>query len=375
MTKSHRTLLIKRPLRIFTTEERGALVRVLNRADALGNLWARGFEIWSIDIDSRFAYEFDYFKNELRLINAKKWLAKVHAIFNVGVRLTNERDMGQGVFIDLTENILRLRWVIKRRAIIISLTPSEVGYIRGRLNESGKPKLARAWVDDGHLYIAITFEREVEPIKPSNYRLVIDVNSWRHGIAWALVDGKISSMGRERPNLGYIETLYNHVTMLEHKYGTLRRLGFHKTPYGRKLWREIKATRRRLYAYLRDYTQKLVHKLAQKALKYGAMVIIDDVLEESRRELMEEKLPNGLAKAYMLYLRRFIYLLTNQLAWYGVPYEFKRLPSTKCPVCGNELTQLPGRVMQCPKCGLKANRDEIPIKWALLHQRIGSRQP
>ncbi len=46
---------------------------------------------------------------------------------------------------------------------------------------------------------------------------------------------------------------------------------------------------------------------------------------------MEEKLPDGLAKAYMLNLKRFVKLLTNQLKWYGVPYEFKRLPSTKMP--------------------------------------------
>jgi len=367
MRKSHRTLLVKRPLKTFTSEERDALVKVLNRADALGNLWARGFEIWPIDLSPRFVYEFNYFKNELKLVNAKRWLARVHAIFNVSVRFTNERDMGQGVFIDLTRNALRLRWVIKGRAIVIQLTPSEVKYIKERLSEGGKPKLARAWVDGENLYIAITFEREVEPIKPSNYRLVIDVNSWKNGIVWALINSGVSSMSRERPNLGYIEMLYNHVTMLEHKYGTLRRLGMHKSLYGKRLWREIKAIRRRLHAYLRDYAQKLAHKLAQKALRYRAGVIIDDVIEESRRELIEEKLPNGLAKAYMLYLRRFTHLLTNQLEWYGIPYEFKRLPSTICPVCGNELTQLPNRVMQCPKCGFKANRDEIPIKWALLH--------
>ncbi|ADY02084.1 transposase, IS605 OrfB [Vulcanisaeta moutnovskia 768-28] len=358
--------MIKRPLRLFSAEEQDALVKVLNRVDALGNLWARGFEVYPVDLDSRFVDKFNYFKNELRAQNAKRWLVRIHAIFNVGVRLANERDMGQGVFIDLTMNIVRLRWVIKGRAITISLTESEAKYIRDRLSEGGKPKLARAWVDGENLYIAITFERDVESIQLSDRRLVIDVNSWRNGIVWALVNGKVGSMGRERPNLGCIEMLYKHVTKLGQKYGALKRLGLHKSQYGRRLWREIKATRRRLYAYLKDYAQKLAHKLAQKALKYRAGVIIDDVLEESRRGLMEEGLPNGLAKVYMLYLRRFVKLLTNQLEWYGIPYEFKRLPSTICPVCGNELVQLPNRLMQCPKCGLKANRDEIPIKWALI---------
>ena len=64
------------------------------------------------------------------------------------------------------------------------------------------------------------------------------------------------------------------------------------------------------------------------------------MLEESRRELLEGELNNGLAKLHLAGLRRFVKLLTNQLIWYGVPYEFKRLPSTKCPVCGHELRQL-----------------------------------
>jgi putative transposase len=48
---AHRTLLIKRPLRLFSTEEQNALVKVLNRVDALGNLWARGFEVYPVDLD------------------------------------------------------------------------------------------------------------------------------------------------------------------------------------------------------------------------------------------------------------------------------------------------------------------------------------
>ncbi|GGI82431.1 transposase [Vulcanisaeta souniana] len=48
-----------------------------------------------------------------------------------------------------------------------------------------------------------------------------------------------------------------------------------------------------------------------------------------------------------------------------MPYEFKRLPSTICPACGHELKQLPGRVMHCEYCEFKADRDLVPIQWAL----------
>lgn len=51
------------------------------------------------------------------------------------------------------------------------------------------------------------------------------------------------------------------------------------------------------------------------------MVIIDDVIEEGRRELIENGLNNGLLKLYLAGLRRFVKILTNQLTWYGVPYQ------------------------------------------------------
>jgi putative transposase len=104
-----------------------------------------------------------------------------------------------------------------------------------------------------------------------------------------------------------------------------------------------------------------VHRLVRKALRHRALVIIDDIIEESRRELLEGKLPSGLRKIYLAETRRFVKLLIAQFQWYGVPYEFKRLPSTICPICGSELTQLPGRIIVCGNCGFKAPRDKVPM--------------
>jgi putative transposase len=89
------------------------------------------------------------------------------------------------------------------------------------------------------------------------------------------------------------------------------------------------------------------------------------MIEESRRELLEEKISSGLRKLYLMYTRRFVKLLITQLHWYGVSYEFKRLPSTICPVCHHELTQLPGRIMVCGNCGFKAPRDKVPMYWVI----------
>ncbi len=80
---------------------------------------------------------------------------------------------------------------------------------------------------------------------------------------------------------------------------------------------------------------------------------------------MEEKLPSDVIKLLMSNLRRFVHQLETLAQWYGVSYEFKRLPSKVCPVCQSELTQEEGRVMVCKNCGFKAPRDLVPMHWAL----------
>ena len=109
----------------------------------------------------------------------------------------------------------------------------------------------------------------------------------------------------------------------------------------------------------------LASKLVRKALKYRALLVIDDMTEESRRELLEEGLPRDVIKLLMSNLKRFVHQLETLAQWYGVPYEFKRLYSKKCPICGYDLTQLPGRTMVCENCRFKAPRDLVPMYWAL----------
>jgi putative transposase len=240
-----------------------------------------------------------------------------------------------------------------------------------RIKEGGDVKYAMIGLKNDKPYLALVAERVVEPYRPSNYMLVIDVNSWNNGIAWSLIrDGSIIRWKPERPRLSEIEALYNLSVRLGRKYGRLKRLGLHRTVEGERLWREIKRLRRKLYAKMRDYAQKLAHRLVRKALRHRAIVVIDDMTEESRRELIEEKIPSGLRKVYLAETRRFVKLLITQLKWYGVPHEFKRLPSTICPICKHELTQLPGRIMVCPNCGFKAPRDMVPMHWAILYQCI-----
>jgi len=345
----------------------------IRRLMALTNLAYRRYEVWVPDLLKNIQYQlygsFKNFKDSLVLGTVpKRWFTrawvplKTLRVYGDG---SMKGDRNAPVVLDFRGNAIKLRQVCRNESGYSIEAPMPIWVIE-RVKEGGVIKFAMIGLRDDEPYLALVAERVVEPYKPSEYMLVIDVNAWSNGVAWGLIrDGSIIRWKPERPRLSEIEGLYNISVRLGRKYGRLKRLGLHKTVEGRRLWRNIKKVRRKIYAKLRDYAQKLVHRLVRKALKHRALVIIDDMIEESRRELIEEKIPRGLRKIYLAETRRFVKLLITQLRWYGVPYEFKRLPSTICPICGHGLTQLPGRIMVCTNCGFKAPRDKVPMYWAM----------
>jgi putative transposase len=219
---------------------------------------------------------------------------------------------------------------------------------------------------DGVPAVMLVAERRVEPYRPETL-IVVDANSWRHGVALAYVNAnrRIGFYTKSRPNLRLIDTLYRSAVSLWKLYSRLKRMGLHETPEGRRVYRELKRIMSRIYRILRDHSQREARDVALRAVKVKAKVVIDNALEESWRDLLEEGLTRGRAKIYMAGVRRFIKLLETQLKWHGVPYEFKRLPSRVCPDCKVGMEELPGRKMRCPRCGLEEDRDKIPILWAL----------
>jgi len=216
-----------------------------------------------------------------------------------------------------------------------------------------------------------------------------------------------------------VERAYREALKLGRKYGALKRLGLHKTPEGRAAWRELRLRRSSfishqtykcigdlgvprpaeavnplatgaallrwgaprgsvmsqaaghpaawgtLHRYLKDFCNRLASELVEAARAAGARIVVDYFQDEARRELLEERLPRGLVKIYMQYIPRFVRLLEGQAKWYGIPVEFKRLHSAKCPECGNILEKGEGRLMKCSSCGFKADRDIVPHYWAL----------
>jgi putative transposase len=282
---------------------------------------------------------------------ARQWLPMTVQRIQNGVR---RGENGAPLVLDLDRGVMKLRYICHGEAPIPR-------WVYDRIEEGGDIVFAMLGLKDGIPAVMLVAERLVEPYRPESL-LPVDVNSWKHGIVWALIKNeRISSIGRERPDLGRVERWCSKVVRLERHIGRLEKLGLDD----KNSQREGKRTRSKMYRYLRGYSQWLANKIVRKALEHKSKVVIDKASEESWRELLEEGLTKSEAKIHMAGVRRFIRILETQLRWHGVPYEFKRLPSRVCPECEIEMEELPGRKMRCPSCGLEEDRDKIPVLWAL----------
>ncbi|MCG2880894.1 MAG: transposase, partial [Vulcanisaeta sp.] len=245
-------------------------VDYMRRLMALANLAHRGFEVWVPDIPKTIQhqlYGFKSYKNSLVFGTVpKRWFArtwvplKTLRIYSDG---SMKGDRSAPVVLDFRSNVIRLRQVCKNEPRYVVELPMPKWVIE-RIKEGGDVKYAMIGLKNDKPYLALVAERVVEFYEPGEYKLVVDVNSWNNGIAWSLIrDGSIIRWKPERPRLSEIEGLYDLSVRLGRKYGRLKRLGLHRTVEGERLWREIKRLRRKLYAKMRDYVQKLVHRLVR----------------------------------------------------------------------------------------------------------------
>jgi putative transposase len=150
----------------------------------------------------------------------KKWFARQWLPLTV-LRIQNgarRGDSGAPLLLDLDGGVMKLRYICHGEAPIPR-------WVYDRIEEGGDIVFAMLGLKDGAPAVMLVAERHVEPYKPESL-LPVDVNSWRHGVVWALVKNeRIASIGRERPDLGRIERWYSKVVRLEKLLGRLKRLG------------------------------------------------------------------------------------------------------------------------------------------------------
>jgi putative transposase len=312
-----------------------------------------------------------YFAVEFLYAGALEWLVGVRKncvevqrikpplVFNAQLRLNNEKDISRGVFVDLPERQIRIRkWSNQRgNTIVLPLNEKAVEWMLERVKEGGRLKLAAVWVGKSRrnhsvkLYVALTFCREVAPIKFKRL-LVVDFNALHNGLAWAVVEEKrIVEKNVLRPHASKILHLQKVMAKLDSVCAEKD-----------EACDEASAVKSRIWRILRAWEDEAVEKLVRLALQYKAAVIVDIPNDGSVRELKE----SGYTAERKIFLNfgRIRRRLQGLAMWYGVPYREERLYSTVCPRCGRKMKGLPGRRMRCV-CGFSAHRDEVPALWAM----------
>jgi len=291
--------------------------------------------------------------------NIKTEKARPPLIFNAQLRVENERDVGNGVLVDLPKKEVRIRrWSGQQgNTIVLQLSKSAVRWILERVKEGGKLVLAAVWVGRSRrnhvakLHVALVFRREVAPMQPKRL-LVVDLNALHNGLVWAIIDGeKIAARGAMRPDVSKILRLHKAVAKLDSLCAKEERA-----------CDEAAAAKSRIWRLMRSWEDEAAKKLVQLAIQYKAMIVVDVPYDESVKALKEGKYSPQ--RKIFLNFGRLRKRLKSLAEWYGVPYKEERLYSTICPRCGGKMKVLPNRRVRCA-CGFEAHRDEVPIFWAV----------
>jgi len=240
---------------------------------------------------------------------------------------------------------------------VLQLSRKDVEWILERVKEGAAFVFAAVWIGrsrrshDARLYVALVFRRDVVQITPRRL-LVVDLNALRNGVAYAVVEkDRVLERGALRPDISKFISLQRHIATLDSLCAQKEANCGQTTSTKSRLWR-----------LLRRWENETAKKIVQLTLQYKAAVIADVPLDESIRELKEGKY--SAEKKALLNFGRLRRRLRELAEWHGVPYREERLYSTICPICGEKMEELPNRRVKC-RCGLEANRDEMPITWAM----------
>ncbi|ABL88618.1 transposase, IS605 OrfB [Pyrobaculum islandicum DSM 4184] len=287
---------------------------------------------------------------------------------NAQLRVENEKDVSRAVFVDLRNEILKVR-KLGVQPFIIRLRRQTVEWIRERIEEDARLRLAFLGIERqkgkkgptyGKLYVALVFAREVTPVEPRAL-VVVDVNRLDHGVAVGLlVDGKLRQTLRliDRDVIKTLRRLHEEISRLEERAAR-------ETDPARRSFLESRARylKSKRYRKIRGVAEQTAGEIVKLARKHQAAVVVDamDYETYSARKQSGESgdrkhLYDGLGQ-----LKRRLQTLAQ---WYGLPYLEERLYSTICPRCGARMVEEKKRIMRCPACGFTDHRDRVPLLWA-----------
>jgi Transposase and inactivated derivatives len=364
MGRAYRTLLLKYPLEKLPPETVEKIAQLLKIQEEFRR-WAWEWAKSGGKAEKPEQRPLKYFAKEfIHAARALEWLKdrvikrglRPPLVFDAQLRLNSEKDVGRGVLVDLPRREVRIRkW--GGNTIALPLSRKNVEWINERVREGARLVFAAAWVGRSRrsravaLYVALVFRRDVEQMTPKRL-LVLDFNALHNGVAYAVVEEKRAlEKGVLRPHIAKI-------IHMERRAAELDSLCAERGA----ICRQAAALKSRLWRLLRRWEDEMARKIAQLATQHKAAIIADVPLDESIRQLKEGNY--AAEKKAFLNFGRLRSRVRELAEWHGVPYREERLYSTICPLCGAKMEEEPNRRVKC-RCGFEANRDEVPIHWAV----------
>jgi len=228
-----------------------------------------------------------------------------------------------------------------------------------RLKESPDERYVRVLERNNELVVQIVLHKKNVVDVPEDPLLVVaDINS-DYGIVVHFWDGKlIKTIKLRPPNLSNKRVYTKRLMMLRdrlYNMGCLteRQINIYPVLIRRALSYSYKG-------WIQQSVARVVRKIRRIAKRHNKrpLIVIDIPEHTSLRDTRLQKTLLSFARS-----------LKNILSWYGIYWIEERLYSSFCPKCGNKLTVYKKtkrtRIMICSKCSFKADRDEIPLYWAL----------
>ena len=222
--------------------------------------------------------------------------------------------------------------------------------------------------EDGEFWVSVYFRRTIKPLKPKTV-VAIDLNFDNVTIALFTLNGRLFRLKRFKTPHGKILTHKIWIERIQKNYP--------------RSWRFIKGVRKaiekhgeRIKNISRDYSHKIGDLIAELALKYQSVIILEDLdeLKENNKKSREFNKKLGL-----WFYRRIQFCIEYEARERNLEV-IKINPkgtSSKCPRCGSKLIENENRVLRCRKCSFTGDRDVVATinlykKYVSKYSRCGA---
>ena len=221
--------------------------------------------------------------------------------------------------------------------------------------------------DGSGFWVSIYFKRVAKAVKPRTV-MSIDLNFDNVTLAVLTLDGGLLKLKRFK---------MPHRKILSHRIWVERV----QRRYPRS-WRFIKGVRKavdrhgeRIRDISWDYSHKIGDLVAELALKYHSVIILED-LDELRENSKKSREFNK--KLGLWFYRRIQFCIEYEARERNLEVVKinPRSTSSKYPTCGGKLDEYEHRVLRCEKCGFVGGRDVIAVmniykKYVSKYSRCG----